>query len=85
MGKSRKISKSKSKSKPKPNPVEILVTKIVNLQYRLNEEVAVKIWGNDVGPHLFNKFRNSYDDNLLELITALDPNNKSLLYKYLVE
>ena len=83
MGKSRKISKSKSKSKP--NPVEILVTKIVNLQYILNEEVAVKIWGNDVGPHLFNKFRNSYDDNLLELITALDPNNKSLLYKYLVE
>jgi hypothetical protein len=60
--------------------VHHLVSVLFSWQVWLDEDVAVSIWGKELGSHLFQK----WDGNLLLFLNRLDDDAKDTFFQYLL-
>ena len=63
----------------------ILILCAVKVLYNSNREDFNKIFGEEIGPHLWNKFVNQYEAREGEFIGSLDYGNLAKLAKAAVE
>lgn len=47
-----------------------------------SERVCIKVWGDDYGAHIWDKYRNEYNDDFWKLWSYLDTRNAKALVDY---
>ena len=67
------------------NQVKIVLKKLVQYEYRMNEEKLIEVYGQMMGKHLWDKFSVFSKRNILVWYSGLDTENQELFIESLLK